>query len=259
MIPELTATRFLKVMGSGRTQPCLLVGEDADGNEVEVVVKLRGHPQMMPGGMVAEALASLLATDLGLPVPPPYRMTIEKEFAQTVPDPILRGHLEKSVGLNFASGRWAAGHAIWPKDRFISKTLKPVAMEIFAFDGLIQNPDRRAVNPNCVFLGDEFMLYDHESAFSHFLDIFPKPPWEPSGMKCLSEHIFRNELRGEGLKLDRFQGALEALDESRFQGYLDEIPGEWNGPTVRGDKIAEYLLNCIPQFDRIKVQLQSLL
>lgn len=96
MIPELTATRFLKVMDSGRTQPCLLVGEDAEGNEVEAVVKLKGHPQMMPGGMVAEAMASILATDLGLPVPLPYRMRIEKAFAQTVPNPILRGHLEKT-------------------------------------------------------------------------------------------------------------------------------------------------------------------
>lgn len=176
MIPELTATRFLKVMGSGRTQPCLLVGEDEVGNEVEAVVKLLRHPQIMPGGMAAEAMASLLATDLGLPVPLPYRMRIEKDFAQTVPDPGLRSHLEKSVGLNFASGRWAAGHAIWPKDRFIPKVIKPAAMEIFAFDGLIQNPDRRAVNPNCVFLGNELMLYDHESAFSNFLDFIPKPP-----------------------------------------------------------------------------------
>ncbi len=259
MIPELTATRFLKVMGSGRTQPCLMVGEDAEGNEVEVVMKLRGHPQIMPGGMVAEAMASLLASDVGLPVPPPYRMKIEKDFAQTVPDPVLRGNLEKSEGLNFASGRWAAGHAIWPKDRFIPKTVKPVAMEIFAFDGLIQNPDRRAVNPNCVFLGDEFMLYDHESAFSHFLDFIPKPPWEPGGMNCLNEHIFRQELRGEALELDRFQGALEALDEARFQDYLKAIPSEWNGETVTAGKIAEYLLNCIPHFDRMKLQLQSLL
>lgn len=259
MIPLLTATRFLKVMGSGRTQPCLLVGEDVEGNEVEVVVKLRGHPQMMPGGMVAEAIASLLARDLGLPVPPPYRMNIEKDFAQTVPDPVLRGHLEKSVGLNFASARWAAGHAIWPKDRFISKTLKPVAMEIFAFDGLIQNPDRRAVNPNCVFLGDAFMLYDHESAFSYFFDLFPKAPWEAGGMNCLREHIFRLELRGEALELDRLQGALEALDESRFQEYRSGIPGEWNGESLTGEKIAEYLLNCIPNFDRIRTELQSLL
>lgn len=259
MIPELTATRFLKVMGSGRTQPCLLVGEDAEGNEVEVVMKLKGHPQITPNGMVAEAMASLLATDLGLPVPVPYRMKIEKEFAQTVPDPILRGYLEKSEGLNFASGCWAAGHTIWPKDRFIPKALKPVAMEIFAFDGLIQNPDRKVANPNCVFLGDALMLYDHELAFSHFLDFLPKHPWEPGGMNCLSTHIFRQELRGEVLELDRFQGALEALDESRFQDYLKEIPAEWGGQTVTAEKIVEYLLNCIPQFDRMKLQLQSLL
>lgn len=49
MLPLLTATRFLKVMDSGRTQPCLKACEDAEGKEIETVVKLRGHPQIVPG------------------------------------------------------------------------------------------------------------------------------------------------------------------------------------------------------------------
>lgn len=39
MIPELSATRFSKVMGSGRTQPCLMVCEDEAGE----VVRERGN------------------------------------------------------------------------------------------------------------------------------------------------------------------------------------------------------------------------
>ncbi len=259
MIPQLTATRFLKVMGSGRTQPCLMAAEDTEGNELEVVVKLKGHPQIMPGGLAAEAMASLLAAELDLPVPPPFLVRIEKEFAQTVPDAAVRVILENSAGLNFGSQKWGPGYAIWPRDRFIPKTMKAAAMEVFAFDGLIQNPDRRAVNPNCVFLGDDLLLYDHESAFSHFHDLLPKPLWEPGGMSCLNEHIFRQALRGEPLELDRLQGAFEALDAARVQGYQDSIPAEWNGQTVTADKIAAHLLHCAPQFERIKIQLQSLL
>ena len=68
MLPYLTATRFLKVMGSGRTQPCLMACEDAEGEEIEAVVKLRGHPQIAPGAFASEAMCSLFALDLGLPV-----------------------------------------------------------------------------------------------------------------------------------------------------------------------------------------------
>ena len=258
MLPLLIATRFLKVMGSGRTQPCLMACEGADGEEIEAVVKLRWHPQIAPGAMGAEAMCSLFAADLDLPVQPPYRVQIDREFAATVPDPVLRPIIEASAGLNFGSRKWGPGYTIWPRDQNLPRAMRRTAMEIFAFDGLIQNADRRAINPNCVFLGDEFLLYDHESAFSNFLVLFAKPPWEPRGLDYLKDHIFRDALRGVALELDRLQGALEALDAARFQVYLDAIPAEWDGETITRAKAAEHLLNCIPHFDRIKIQLQSL-
>ena len=259
MLPLLTATRFAKVMSSGRTQPCLMVCENADGEEVEVVVKLRRHPQIAPGGFAAEAMSSLLASDLDLPMPPPYRVQIDQEFAATVPDANLRPIIEASEGLNFGSGKWAPGHTIWPRDQALPRAMRQAAMEIFAFDGLIQNPDRRAKNPNCVFLGDDFLIYDHESAFSNFLVLFAKPPWEPGGVDYLKDHIFRDALRGQALELERLQGALEALDPARLQAYIEAIPAEWDGEAITRAKSAEHLLNCIPEFDRIKLQLQSLL
>jgi hypothetical protein len=137
MLELLTATRFEKVMGSGRTQPCLLVCENEAGEEVEVVAKLRGHPQIMPGGLLAEAVASLLALDLDLPVQTPYRIAIEKAFADTVPDAALRAVIQKSEGLNFGCAKWAPGYTIWPRDKTPSREMKQGLMEVFAFDGLI--------------------------------------------------------------------------------------------------------------------------
>ena len=120
MFELLTAIRFEKVMGSGRTQPCLLVCENEAGEEIEVVAKLRGHPQIMPGGLLAEAVASLLA-------------------------------------------------------------------------------------------------------------------------------------------LGRFQGALEAIDEARMDAYIAAVPAEWNGQTTTGQKIKTYLTECIANFQRIRLQLETLL
>lgn len=259
MLPLLTATRFLKVMGSGRTQPCLMACEDIEGAETEVVVKLRGHREIAPGAMAAESICSLFASDLDLPVQQPYRVQIDRDFAATVPDAGLRPIIEASVGLNFGSQKWGPGYTIWPQDRTPPRAMRQAAMEIFAFDGLIQNPDRLAANPNCVFLGDEFLLYDHETAFSNFRVLFAKPPWEPGGLDFLKDHIFRSALRGEALELNRLQGALEALDEARFRSYIEATPAEWDGETITRARATEFLLKCIPEFSQIKVQLQSTL
>jgi hypothetical protein len=232
--------------------------EDANGEEIEAVVKLRGHPQIAPGALAAEALCSLFATDLDLPVQQPYLVQVDRDFAATVPDPGLRPIIEASAGLNFGSRKWGPGYTIWPREQSLPRAMRQAAMEIFAFDGLIQNTDRRAVNPNCVFLGDDFLLYDHEQSFSNFYVLFARPPWEPGGMDFLKEHIFRDALRGQALELNRIQGALEALDSTRFQAYVDAIPAEWDGEAVTRARAAEHIVDCIPHFDRIKLQLQSL-
>lgn len=259
MLPEVTAVRFEKVMGSGRTQPCLMVCEDATGEEVELVVKMRGHLQIPPGGLMAEAMTSLLAIDLDLPVQTPYRVRIEREFADTVPDAALREVIVRSVGLNFRCEKWKPGYTIWPRDKRPSRGMRQTAMEVFAFDGLIQNPDRRAVNPNCVYLGDDLLLYDHESAFTHFLTILSKPLWESGGVDFLKQHIFWQALRGESLELGRLQGSMEAIDADRITEYLQSIPDEWNGQAITGDGIQSHLLDCIANFKLIQLQLQATL
>jgi hypothetical protein len=259
MLELLTATRFEKVMGSGRTQPCLLVCENEAGEEVEVVAKLRGHPQIMPGGLLVEVVASLLALDLDLPVQTPYRIAIEKAFADTVPDAALRAVIQKSEGLNFGCAKWAPGYTIWPRDKTPSREMKQGLIEVFAFDGLIQNPDRRQTNPNCAFLGNNHIIFDHESAFSLFMSILPVEPWEAGGLAFLKDHIFFQALRGGNLSLDRFQGALEAIDEARMDAYIQSVPAEWNGQTTTGEKIKTYLTDCIANFQSIRFQLETLL
>jgi hypothetical protein len=175
-----------------------------------------------------------------LPVQQPYRVRISQEFAQTVPDAELRAFVEQSEGLNFGCAKWGPGYTIWLRDQPLPKAMKRTAMEILAFDGLVQNPDRKDRNPNCVFLGDEFLLYDHETAFSNFFLLFAKPPWEPGGVDFLKDHIFRQTLRGEALELDRIQGALEALDAGRFQEYVQNVPAEWDGEAITRERVAEY-------------------
>lgn len=112
MMEPLTATDFIRVMDSGRTQPCLMICEDEDGNEHEVVVKLTGNPQLSPGGFLSEAMASMVANAVDLITPMPYKVEIEKAFADSVQHPSMRAMVQSSVGLNFGSSKWGAGTTI---------------------------------------------------------------------------------------------------------------------------------------------------
>jgi hypothetical protein len=74
-----------------------------------------------------------------------------------------------------------------------------------------------------------------------------------------SRIMYPSALPGGNLKVDRLKGALAAIDGSRLSEYLECIPSEWSGPTMTGEKIKGYLIECIANFERIRLQLESIL
>jgi hypothetical protein len=117
------------------------------------------------------------------------------------------------------------------------------AAEIFAFDGIIQNPDRRAANPNCFTNGAELVILDHELAFSFLAGIlFWKPPWEGGDLSFLRDHVFFEPLRHTAVNFDRLSGAIEALKDDQLCAFADSVPPEWIGGKDAADQILEYLL-----------------
>ena len=106
----------------------------------------------------------------------------------------------------------------------------PMALATFAFDAIIQNPDRRSGNPNCLVRGDAFRIFDHELTFAHGLILGWKPPWVPGGLQLLEQpgfHIFRRELRGKNLDFPTVRESWKHLIDSRIDGYADVVPAEW--------------------------------
>jgi hypothetical protein len=73
------------------------------GTDEEVVIKWRGGMEMKEKGLIAELLASLLADDLGLPVPKPFLLEVEEGFMVGEGKPSLAAIAKGSVGLNFGS------------------------------------------------------------------------------------------------------------------------------------------------------------
>lgn len=80
-------------------------------------------------------------------------------------NPELAASLQASLGLNFGS-KVLYPASIWPVNRSIPEAMWRDAVNIFAFDALIQNPDRRPENPNLLTQGDNVYVYEHETSFS---------------------------------------------------------------------------------------------
>ena len=243
-LPKVTAVRFDRRLGSGRTKPCIIFAETEEHEEVELVLKLAAGCEFR--GLVCEAFASLLADDLDLPVPQACLVEITDEFARTVPDREVAANIRKSCGFNFGSRKLSPQFSTWPVGRPIPLALRPMAAEVLAFDGLLQNPDRRWNNPNCLVRGDELAIFDHDLAFSFLAGIIGgRQPWEPGGLDFLAananRHVFFDGLQGTPVNFDRFLGAFESIDRRRLSEYSNAIPQQWRNDTDATGRIVAYI------------------
>ena len=241
-IPHLKAASVLKVLSLGRTKPCLMLCNDAAGTEHEVVVKWRAGMELKGTGLVCELVSALLADDLDLPIPKPYIVDVEPGFHKAIGNPEVSKLAQNSAGLNFGCQKLPPGFSTWAKDKPIPMVTRPLAAEIFAFDVLIQNPDRRRDNPNLLTDGEEIYVCDHEQGFSFLAGVINwQPPWTGQGTDFFRNHVFFQQLQGTTPNFDRLRGALEALTDSRLNEYLDAIPNEWCPSNNAVDQIFKYL------------------
>lgn len=104
-----------------------------------------------------------------------------------------------------------------------------MAVSIYAFDALIQNPDRKFNNPNLFSRGDQIIVFDHELAFSFLLGILPSPePWRLDRLPFLREHVFYKQLRGKEIELEAFTQTLAHLPDDTLPEIVAEVPLEWH-------------------------------
>ncbi len=233
-------------MGAGRTCPVLLGAVDADGKSIEVVTKLRG-PQMSAKAQIAELVAAPLAAHLGLAVPQVAVVNVAPEFDAIVP-PVLAEAFRASPGKNFGSVHLGTSFTTWAVGRSPAGLQREQAAEIFAFDLLVQNADRKSSNPNLWSRSEQVGVYDHELAFSFlYLTIIggsPRP-WvladQAAAFRFMEGHAFYHPLRGGKLDLRLFESRLAGLSNEKIQGLVAPVPAEWQQGHDLCAKIAGYL------------------
>lgn len=246
-VDSLTAVDFIKPMGNGRTRPVMLGCENAAGDRSEVIVKFRSR-ELTVKAQIAELLAAQLADDLGLDVPRAVVVNVPDGFEAIVPDEELAALVKASQGNNFGSVNIGPGFTTWLTGRSPHGGQRDQAAAIFAFDLLVQNPDRRVENPNLWSRSDRLGVYDHEQAFSSlFLPIIggaPKP-WitadQTTGFDFIKRHVFYTALRGGALDFDGFIERLDGLTDAMLERYGDPVPTEWRDGNELCENVVAYL------------------
>lgn len=234
-----------------------------DGTVVDVVMKLSAGSEIGVSALIAEALASFLAADLDLPVPEPYIVHMSPEFISSISSDQDQQKAAASNRIAFGSRLIQSGFRTWPTDKRSTKIPGQVLAEIFAFDALIENPDRRREKPNCLVQGDQIAIIDHEAAFPLLLIFNRKNPWEAGAMRYMTtgqdQHLFYNLLkRRKSPDFSRFSQAWKGIDDQRFSEYLSAIPAEWNEKINDAHKIISAMkavrdnMNlCVEELNRV--------
>ncbi|WP_261536997.1 HipA family kinase [Burkholderia multivorans] len=245
MLQTVMATRFIRQMSTGRTKPFLVECEDADGNVVELIAKCSKGTFEGVKNLAIEAIAAMLGRDLDLPVPRPFVVQLDDDFISSVSDPTIRQFMNDSCRYAFGSEVLPAGHAAWPTGGTVAAALCERAAEIFVFDGIIVNSDRRPENPNCLFDGAEFGIFDHEMTLQPDQILFWKAPWVHGGFDQMHGpqlHIFsRPHLEQRPTNLNRFVNAWNSLPGNRFNDYIVALPPDWKTNNAFLTNVAIYL------------------
>jgi hypothetical protein len=234
---RLKATHLIKRMNSGRTAPSLCGCADMAGKSAgEFVVKY-----LESASALKELVGSRLASHFGILVPEPAVVEITQEFGELLPqsEPRLPSANGNTAGLAFGT-RFMYPITVWPVGKSIPGSMLADAAQIFAFDALIQNPDRRAENPNIFMYGDSLLILDHELAFSFLLAIGGNlAPWNLERQDYLRRHVFYSRLKAKELDLSEFEVRLKKLTEAKMRSIKKDIPEDWLDTSF--DSIAEHI------------------
>lgn len=262
MLDMVEAIRFDRAMTKGRTLPLLLAAEHGDGREIELIGKFSYGQKIGASGLAREAISAMLAADLGLPVPQPLLVKISDAFIETVLSPAAADLLRQSLRVGFGSSRLPNGYSLWPHSNNLPKRMLNQAAEIFAFDALIQNADRRPDNPNMQVKGELFAIYDHELAFIWEGVLFWSPPWQPGGLDNVAQpdkHVFFAAIKSQAVDFSRLIGAWEAISDARLAEYRAALPQEWESANDTIEKVLGFVRELRENIQPAMMEVQKVL
>lgn len=264
---RLQAEEFWGRADAGRSKPLLIL---ADGNagKTEVFVKFANlHDELFPRKLLCEWVSAQLAVALGLPVAKPYIVEISTQFIETLP-PELRIIAGAGPLLAFGSENLGNQWHVWHKGAKLPLSCLQLQLQVYVFDTLIHNWDRKKGNPNLLKSGDDIALIDHEETLQPWSDppesFYPRPyPWENGGIDNYyqgdSQHVFWETLSRHKKKLDLDEALLpwKGLSIDQITDYAMDNDGIWDEDAAIS--VFAYLENIAANIDKFRSTLGLLL
>jgi hypothetical protein len=256
-IPQLEAVTFEEVKTSGKSMPMAMLCINSAGEVAGTyIVKLYASIALREASLAREIYAALLGHALGLNIPPAAIVNISPDFYKVIKETVIAERVKVSPGLNFGS-KYYGQQNLPPLDIPASHLAK--AADVFAFDMLIRNYDRRRDNPNMSQTADGYIIIDHEEALSYALPHTwlggVKEPWDIR--ETAVQHIFYRQLKGRQAEFDAFCKKLSLVSDELLDTIEEQIPRSWKSDEIT--HIRSYLRNACANYERVKRGLQEVL
>src|SRR6185312_540198 len=224
-IERLEAEQFYGFTESGLSRPARVRCARGDGSKIDVYLKFKGSVQEREFSLFTELLCSQLGMELGLNVPAPFVINLSREFLAGVPKS-AQDIVRRSIGLNFGSASVPAGFSFVPSEPRVPMILRNSAAEIFAFDVITQNCDRKSDNPNLLWDRNRIMMIDHERAFG-FVRASSGPSFAGLELDRFYDHVFYSAVSPNDAGFERLIGSFGDLSSRRLDALFGEIPHSW--------------------------------
>jgi hypothetical protein len=186
------------------------------------LTKLRGAAQA-PATLVAEIVVGRLADALGLPVPARVLIDIPSDLRSDDPHEELVQLIGFSSGVNLGFECLPDVRDFRQSD--VARIDPDFASRIVWLDGLVQNPDRTARNPNLLWSRGRLWLIDHDAClgFHHrWSALTEESPRARDWPLC--SHV----LQPRATRLPHVDRQLAGLlDRRLLESAADEVPDEY--------------------------------
>ncbi len=225
MIEQIEAEIFQGFQTKGYSKPARLTCRRGDGQRIDVFVKFAGGVRSHYFGLCAELLCSVIGRHFGFSTPDPFIVNLSQEFLGGVPNE-AKDMVSRSLGLNFATVAVGSGYSVMPAEPRLPRGLSGSAAEIFAFDVLMQNFDRKRDNPNLLWNRERIVLIDHESALSPVLQ-WPDFNFANFDLDNFYDHVFYSEISPADANFQRLVLALQTMATPVLDEFFALIPPAW--------------------------------
>jgi hypothetical protein len=211
------------------TEPVLVDAESPRRERAQWVLKPRGR--LGDVRSMCELVGHRFAQRVGLPVVD-FGIIVIPETLRSWLSTQTQDWLGESVGPNFAT-RYHPGVADLRSGHEVKETQRPVATEIYGWDVLVDNADRRITKSNILASDDALYAIDHELIFAWLREIGSAgPTWVASILHRLArEHFLCAHVPRWGFRLDGLRERVLALSPADLAEITAGIPSPW----VRGE------------------------